>query len=170
MGINRIIVTDGKINAKIRFQFSANEKRTMTAQAYDYANMGTKVTTKGQSEYNEEGGQSNYTYDPSKGYSGNSTGRNVYASGQYESNSEPDIRVTADVNMSSDANIQASGQIMGEVSVNFKSETFPLEKMVDTDQMMRLQQAQGAGRGAPPPAAVPAAPVAAAPVAAPVKA
>src|SRR5262249_25445854 len=25
MGINRIIVTDGKINAKIRFQFSANE-------------------------------------------------------------------------------------------------------------------------------------------------
>ena len=149
MGINRIIVTDGKINAKIRFQFSANEKRQTTAQAFDYAYMGTKVASEAQYEDTYEGGQG--SYDPSKGYS--YTGPNRYATGQYKTNTEPDVRVTSDVNMSSDANIQASGQIMGEVSVNFKSETFPLEKMVDTDQMLRLQQAQGAGRGAPPPPA-----------------
>jgi hypothetical protein len=163
MGINRIIVTDGKINAKIRFQFSATEKRQLNAQAFDYANMGTKSTYTGQYESDYTGGQS--SYNPSGGgYS--YTGPNRYATGQYQSTSEPDVRVTADVNMSSDANIQASGQIMGEVSVNFKSETFPLERMVDTDQMMRLTQAQGAGRGAPPPpapGAVPATPATAAP-------
>ena len=83
------------------------------------------------------------------------------------------MRVTSEVDTSSDSAIQASGQIMGEVSINFKSETFPLEKMVDTDQMMRLTQAQGNGRGAPPPGAPgatpsappPAAPAAAAPAA-----
>ena len=150
MGINRIIVTDGKINAKIRFQFSATEKRQTTAQAYDYAYMGTQVTSTAQEESSSEGGEG-------KGW-GTYTLPNRYATGQYATTSEPDVRVTSDVNMSSDANIQASGQIMGEVSVNFKSETFPLERMVDTDQMMRLQQAQGAGRGAPPPGAPGAAP------------
>jgi hypothetical protein len=156
MGINRIIVTDGKINAKIRFQFSATEKRQTTAQAFDYAYMGSTVTSTAQEESQSEGGQmqgwGNYTYP------------NRYATGQYQTTSVPDVRVTSDVNMSSDANIQASGQIMGEVSVNFKSETFPLERMVDTDQMMRLQQAQGAGRGALPPGApgaTPSAPAAA---------
>ena len=157
MGINRIIVTDGKINAKIRFQFSATEKRQTTAQAFDYAYMGTTVTSSAQEESTYQGEQQ--SGDLSNGFS--YTGPNRYATGQYQTTSTPDVRVTSDVNMSSDANLQASGQIMGEVSVNFKSETFPLEKMVDTDQMMRLQQAQGAGRGAPPPAAPGATPAAA---------
>jgi hypothetical protein len=147
MGINRIIVTDGKINAKIRFQFSANEKRQTRAQAYDYAFMGTKVTSTSQTEENYQGSQFS---NQEGGYQ--YTGPNRYATGQYSTAAEPDVRVTSDVNITSDAAIQASGQIMGEVSVNFRSETFPLERMVDTDQMMRLQQAQGAGRAAPPPA------------------
>jgi hypothetical protein len=161
MGINRIIVTDGKINAKLKFQFSANEKRNTTAQAYDYAYMGQKVTSTEKTEETNEGrqiesGKDQFSY----------TGPNRYATGQYETNTEPDVRVTSEVDMTTEGAIQASGQIMGEVSVNFKSESFPLEKMVDTDQMMRLTQAQGAGRGAPPPpaaGATPAAPVASAP-------
>src|SRR6185503_20497159 len=37
MGINRIVVTDGKINAKLRFSFSAKDhlNRTGTAVAYE---------------------------------------------------------------------------------------------------------------------------------------
>ena len=52
-----------------------------------------------------------------------------------------------------DATIKAD--LMGEVRISFRSETFPLEKMVNTDQFMHLNQAQGGARGtpaAPPPA------------------
>jgi hypothetical protein len=154
MGINRIIVTDGKINAKIRFNFSVNEKRTMNAQAFDYVNMGRTNTAQGEYESEYEGGS--YERDNEK------TSRqdgSYYSSGKWQYASTPDVRVTSEVNLNSDANIQAAGQIMGEVSVNFKSETFPLERMVDTNQLLSLQDAQGAGRGAlpAPGAATPAA-------------
>jgi len=162
MGINRIIVTDGKINAKIKFNFSVNEARQMKAQAFDYANMGTTYTSQGEYESSREGGSGQW-----EAGKGNWQEGNYYSSGKYQAVSTPDIRVTAQVDMSSDAAIQASGQIMGEVSVNFKSESFPLEKMVDTDQLMQLQRAQGAGRGAPPASATGAAPPAGAGAAAP---
>ncbi len=162
MGINRIVVTDGKINAKIKFQFSANEKRKMSAQAFDYANMGTRTTMEG--EYESEREEGSYSRDKEGGYQ--REGGSSYAKGNWKYAQEPDVKITSEVNLSSDAAIQASGQIMGEVSVNFKSETFPLEKMVNTDQMMRLQEAQGgAGRGALPAKQATAAAPAAAPAA-----
>src|SRR5215471_5117318 len=57
MGINRIIVTDGKINAKIKFQFSANEKTQTRAQSFDYQNMGNITTSEGQYESERSGPQ-----------------------------------------------------------------------------------------------------------------
>jgi hypothetical protein len=158
MGINRIIVTDGKINAKIKFQFSANEKRTLNASAFDYAYVGQKTDATA----NEESQYTGQQYSSQQGQGWNYTGPNSYAKGQYETTVEPDVRVTSQVDLSSEGAIQASGQIMGEVSVNFKSESFPLEKMVDTDQMMRLQQAQGPRAGAP--AAATSAPAGSAPL------
>src|SRR5204862_202510 len=70
---------------------------------------------------------------------------NRYAIGYDEQSSiEPDVRVTSEFDLQQSGNIQAAGQIMGEVSVNFKSDVFPLEKLVDTDQLQKLTQAQGA--------------------------
>src|SRR6185369_1678300 len=45
MGINRIIVTDGKINARIRFKFDAIETKKTRASARDLAMMGNTVAT-----------------------------------------------------------------------------------------------------------------------------
>jgi hypothetical protein len=169
MGINRIIVTDGKINAKLRFQFSATERMKKSASSYDYENEGNITTSQGQHEYQKQGAQ----YSSGQNGGGwTSQGASVYSTGQYQSTTQPDVRVTSEIHKDTDGSIQASGQIMGEVSVNFRSETFPLEKMVNTDQMFQLQQAQaGAGRGAPAPAAAPAAtgpaPASTAPAAAP---
>jgi hypothetical protein len=159
MGINRIIVTDGKINARIRFQFSATENTATQAQSFDYQNMGTTTTV-------DQSGQSQNT-GMQISSSGAVQGASSYATGQYKSTSTPDVRVTSQVDTSSTGALQASGQIMGEVSINFRSETFPLEKMVDSGQMLQLQQAQrGPGRGVP--AAAPGAPaLAPAPGAAP---
>jgi len=165
MGINRIVVTDGKINAKIRFQFSATENTQTQATNFDYQNMGNTTVTEGQSEYQYQGRQ----YSSQGGYQG----PNVYSTGQYKSTTTPDVRVTSQVDTSSTGAIQATGQIMGEVNINFKSETFPLEKMVDSGQMIQLQQAQqrGTARGVPAAGAAPAsgaaAPAPAAPATAP---
>jgi hypothetical protein len=149
MGINRIVVTDGKINAKILFKFSASENTQTQAQSYDYQNMGTSTTTEGQSEMQYQGASSSQN---------GVQGASIYATGQYKTTSTPDIRVTDATDTTQSGSIQANGQISGEVNINFKSETFPLEKMVDSGQMMQLQQAQqrSLGRGAPAAGATPA--------------
>jgi hypothetical protein len=182
MGINRIVVTDGRINAKLRFQFSATETSKKNATSYDYANMG-QINVSGSSQ---QLGDTSGTGDGSDYTSGSdgstpvpsssdmftrADGKSAYATGQIDqmSVSRPDVRVTSEVNTKTDASLQASGQIMGEVAINFRSETFPLEKFADANQMNLLAQAQGAGRATPPPAAAPASttPAAATPPATP---
>ena len=59
------------------------------------------------------------------------------------------------------AEISAEGQLRSEVSLNFKSETFDLNKLASADEIFKLERVRSAGRGAMPPAA--AAPGAATP-------
>jgi hypothetical protein len=168
MGINRIVVTDGRINAKIQFKFSAKERRNVKASAYDYAYMGNQVTSSHRVDGTSDGstdasGQpaapppsdptAQAAYYQYLAAQAASTASNRYATGQDETDVTPDVRVTSEFDSSQEGAIQASGSIMGEVSVNFKSDVFPLEKLVDTDQLQKLTAAQGAGRGAPPPPA-----------------
>jgi len=177
MGINRIVVTDGKINAKIRFNFSAKESRQVKASAFDYGYVGQKATSsKTAKNLFQDGGEGGggVPIDTSKLEAGqqyqlalqqlqNQDPRNRYAIGYDEQSSvEPDVRVTSEFDLSQQGAISAAGQIMGEVSVNFKSDVFPLEKLADTDQIQKLTQAQGSGRGSPPPPAPGAKPAAAA--------
>ena len=175
MGINRIVVTDGRINAKIQFKFSAKERRNVKASAYDYAYMGNQVTSSHRVDGTSDGSGDGSTdasgqpvslpplsssdpqvqaaYYQSLAAQAAATASNRYATGQDETDVTPDVRVTSEFDSSQEGAIQASGSIMGEVSVNFKSDVFPLEKLVDTDQLQKLTAAQGAGRGAPPPPA-----------------
>ena len=146
MGINRIVVTDGKINAKMRFTFTAKDHQTVDATDTTYDNVGNTVNrvSVGGGGQQDDAGRWSYTNPLS-----------------YQTQT-PNIKVSSNVDTKSEASINASGQMMGEVSINFRSETFPLEKMVNTDQMTRLNQAQaGAGRAAPPAGAAAAAPAAA---------
>jgi hypothetical protein len=158
MGINRIIVTDGKINAKVQFQCSAKDQAQTKAVHYDYYNFGQITAT----SVNASGLDSGLGSDDSDEFGGSN-----YARGG-QSVSMPDVKVTSQTNTDSTASLQASGALFGEVSINFRSETFPLERMADTNQITRLQQAQAGGRGAPAPteAAAPVPTAAAAPAAA----
>jgi hypothetical protein len=166
MGINRIVVTDGRINAKIKFNFSAKEKRKVNASAFDYANVG-QIMTASHTLKDLSGGSTDTSGGAAPGETTGMTAEQKYALAQqamqnadnvnryargYDDTSsvQPDVRVSSQVDMSNEGSIQASGQVMGEVQVNFKSDVFPLEKLVDTDQLQKLTQAQGAGRGAPP--------------------
>jgi hypothetical protein len=171
MGINRIVVTDGRINAKIKFNFSARETRQLNASAFDYAYVGQQLSSTRTAKDFSDGSGTDTTSTAPLDTSGLTADqktqllnrqmalqaqaqRNRYAIGyDDQSTVQPDVRVSSQADFQQEGSIQAAGQIMGEVQVNFKSDVFPLEKMVDTDQLQRLTQAQGAGRGAPPPPA-----------------
>jgi hypothetical protein len=132
MGINRIIVTDGKINAKIKFDFTATDQLTRSGDLNQY-------DTSQQIVQEYEVGIADQ-----------------YLKARYQ---QPVPLRVSTTEATSTADITATASLQGSVSLNFKSETFPLEKMVNSDQLFRLNMAQGGGRGVPaatPPAQAPA--------------
>jgi hypothetical protein len=131
MGINRIIITDGRVNAKLVFTFSAEDTMSRQGTAEDYE------IERQRKEFEIKQG-------------------NQFAKGVFEK--PVPIKVSSTTGESS-AGLEAAGKITGEVSLNFRSETFPLEQMANTDQMFRIREARGGGAPAPP-AAAPATPAA----------
>ena len=136
MGINRIVITDGKINAKINFNFKATDhlNRKGTVNEWDRAEESQQYTN-----YNQ-----------------------YYGLSQWTQKKPVDVLVST-TTATTDAKLEANAKLAGEVSLNFKSETFPLEKMFDSQQIMHLNQAQSGARAVP----APAAPAASAPTAPP---
>lgn len=122
MGINRIIITDGRINAKLKFSFSAQDTLSRTGTVAEHE-MATKRITVTESLADK------------------------VTQGVFE---EPVPITVSTTQGTSDSAIKAEGTLTGEVSLNFRSETFPLEAMVNTDQMLKIRTAQNSG--APPPA------------------
>jgi hypothetical protein len=159
MGINRIIVTDGRIAAKVMFDFQArdNFKWQNSATRFDY---GDQYKTTGEGEYDSGSEGSSYTYSKSKDGETDSDykGANYYSKGQYKYTSEPVLKLASATQASTDAALQSKAQLAGSVEVNFKSETFPLEKMADSFQIGRIQDAArpAQARGAPAGAVAPA--------------
>jgi hypothetical protein len=141
MGINRIVVTDGRINAKLVYNFKATDDMKYHDTAVKYDHVG-----------DERSG---------KFVEGTFPDGSHWAKGADNYSSKPIIQVSDTADLRNNANLQANAEITSDVSINFKSETFPLEKMVNTDQLVSLQAAQsGAGRGAlaPTPPVAPALP------------
>lgn len=152
MGINRIIVTDGKINAKLKFDFRARDHMTTYAQAWDYKNMGTatqQVTQKDEgfdtaADYKETGG---HWWAGGGSKSGES---HRWTRGQDVLTTQPIIYLTKQQDTSTEAEIEASGQLRSDVTLNFKSETFDLNKLASADEVFKLERVRSAGRGVPP--------------------
>lgn len=158
MGINRIIVTDGKINARIRFKFDAVETTKTRGVARDLVHMGETVAEQSSKVESGASKKSGWWY--------RETGEDYSLDEQRQKVVTPNIQVTSEIETNTDGTIKAGGEMFGEVSINFRSESFPLEKMVNTDQMTRLEDARGF-RGTPGPGARPVPPPAPAPAAAP---
>ncbi len=144
MGINRIIVTDGRINAKVKFSFKAKDVSRTQGYAQQWDQVGTIYTES--DDGTTEVIQNTNAEDPSQ----QSTVTNITKG--YESSTVPDIRL-ASVQQSTDSReLDSQGQVTGEVAINFRSETFPLEQLVSASNVTRLNQLQGgAGRGVPKP-------------------
>jgi hypothetical protein len=154
MGINRIIVTDGKINAKLRFDFRARDTMQMYAQTFDYENQGTTTISQSQKEENVTTGQ-NYQENRAW-FSGSKSGESSrWTKGVDQVTTTPVITLKSATDTQTQAEISAEGQLRSEVSLNFKSETFDLNKLASADEVFKLERVRSAGRGALPPIATP---------------
>jgi hypothetical protein len=151
MGINRIVVTDGKIQAKIMYDFQARDSAKMqrSATAMDYAtdssgNVQTIGTSEGQYEQNKDASSYSRSSDGSEERQSGA----YYAKGTYKYSQQPIISAMSTAAEVSDAALQTKAQLSGTVDINFKSDYLPLEKMADSFQIGMIQNAAKPGRGA----------------------
>jgi hypothetical protein len=131
MGINRIVVTNGHINAKVVFDMRASDTAKRTSKA---------------SMIDKQREQSNVGF--AAGWVG-AIGGGI--SGGHES--EHQTTVSSAVDDSSESKAAVKAQLSGDVRLAFKSETFPLERMVDLMGRELLAQKATPGTLASPVAA-----------------
>jgi hypothetical protein len=146
MGINRLIVTDGKISAHCLFQLDTTD-HVDTQQSYA-------------SEYDQQ----EHTQEEAWHF--------LWFSGGQDKSSDVHFNVKTTNDTDSESDVKLHAELAGEVAINFRSETFPLEKMADLIQIKQIEEKAPAaaaltpqmpGMTLPPPPALPAFPGAPAP-------
>ncbi len=120
LGINRIVITDGSINAKVVFDMRASDtaKREYTASMYD------KETQRHKESVNAS-------------YGSWFTPVSVDASAENEQTHVATVGSAVDDSSESKAEVKA--KLSGDVRVNFKSDYLPLEKMATPEMMSVIQ-------------------------------
>lgn len=116
LGINRIVVTDGLIHAKVVFDMRASDTQARQARASMYDSQATHAATQMEASY---GGW----FSPVSGD----------ISAQASTDHVTTVQSSVDDTSESKAEIKAN--LTGEVKVNFKSDYMPMEKMA-TPQMI----------------------------------
>jgi hypothetical protein len=125
LGINRIVVTNGRINAKVVFDIKASDYAKRQARA--------SLEDKAQSE---SGGFGTF--------GGPWGGAAAYHQQKHMTT------VRSSIDDTSDSKAEMKARLSGEVRVNFKSETLPPERMLDALQLEQVNYlAQPGGPGVP---------------------
>ena len=156
MGINRIVVTDGKIQAKVLYDFQArdNYRYQTSATQFDYGDQ-YATTGEGQSESQLTGAEHERSRKGGDD-SGSDRDASYYSKGTYKYTRQPVLTLASASTGTTDAALSTKASLAGIVDINFKSDYLPLEKMADSFQIAALQQAAKPGRG-PAASGVPAA-------------
>jgi len=130
LGINRIVVTDGLIHAKVIFDMRASDtaRREARASMADRRKEATSAKT-------------------SVSYS--SWLSPVDASSSFETSSEHVATVQSAVEDTSESKAEVKAKLSGEVRVNFKSDYFPMDKMASPQMIAAIQ-----GNAQPPEKAI----------------
>lgn len=143
MGINRIVVTDGRISAKIMYDFQARDTRSLrrSAAAYDFARDrygNVQSTWAGEGTY--EGNQKITNTDESSddGRSRDNSSES-FAKGTYKYEQRPVMTAMSAASEASDAVLSTRAQLAGNVEVNFKSDYLPLDKMATPGMIAAIQ-------------------------------
>ena len=135
MGINRIVVTDGKISAKVMYDFRAQDKMQASASSFDYENLGTRTASEADVESDYHGREATAAATSRVKGSMSARARSITLRGSTRRPSEPVVKISSATAETTDAALQTKAQLAGSVEVNFKSDYFPLEKMADSFQI-----------------------------------
>lgn len=155
MGINRIVVTDGHIQAKVLYDFQArdNYRRNFSATKMDYLKGVTQRSGSGTVDSSVDGGSE--TESGRKGsddYSHDTRNASYYSKGEYKWSESPVLKLMSIDQSQTDAALQTKASLAGLVDINFKSDYLELNKMADSFQIANIQAAAAPGGGARPPA------------------
>ncbi len=176
LGINRIVVTDGRISAKVLYDFQARDDSRyrysatkMDHQKDMFGNVQKTRGYEGDYDYKSDGG----TYSRSADGSSDKRDGSYYAKGSYKYNEQPIIKMSSTSQLQNDSSLQAKASLAGQVEVNFKSDYLPLEKLANPESIAAIQMNaqpgmvkslatnRPGGNAATPAAAAPATPPAA---------
>jgi hypothetical protein len=143
MGINRIVVTDGRISAKVMYDFQSRDvlSKKRTAQAYDYAKdqWGNLQTTQKRTWEGEESHNVTDTHDSSDDGRSRDNSHEDYMKGKSTWEEQPVMQAMSAATEASEATLQARAQLSGSVEVNFKSDYLPLDKMATPGMIAAIQ-------------------------------
>jgi hypothetical protein len=118
LGINRIVVTDGAINAKVVFDLKASDQAQRQARAS--------------------------LYDSASSMNRNTSAAGVHfgwgAAGSVNENVQRHVTTVASaVDETSESKAEVKAKLSGEVRVNFKSDYFPMEKLASPGMIAAIQ-------------------------------
>jgi hypothetical protein len=154
MGVNRLVVTNGKIEASCMFELDATQSDTRqnkSATAFDAH----------QQQASEWGASHGDTWDGTNSGDGSSSGGGGWFGGdKHESSykygneytnkndwfakgsqgSSANFKMTTASSTASERSIDLHAKLSGKVSVNFKSDYFPMEKMIDVFQISKIEE------------------------------
>ena len=120
LGINRIVVTDGLINAKVVFDMRASDTARRAARASLYDTTETKASVQSEMGYSS-------WLSP--------------VSGSIKTSASTDhvATVESSVDETSESKADVKAKLSGEVRVNFKSDYFPMERLANPQMIAAIQ-------------------------------
>jgi hypothetical protein len=146
MGVNRLVVTNGSIEASCLFKLDTRDTRIRDR-------VGTAVQSGQSSSTNTSGGNQDRNWsgewgadDRNKGKWG---GNASWYNSSVRSNSSQFTVQTVDTNKNEEE-IKLHAELAGKVKLNFKSDYFPMERMIDALQVNQIREKTAAGAPAAP--------------------
>ncbi len=142
MGINRIVVTDGKIAAKVLFDFKAQDRFKLHSKAvqFDYAKGQTRTVQEGEIDSQSQGATHRRSHDKDS-TDDEDRDASFYLKGKYKTTTEPVLTLQSVTEASQNADLSTKASLSGTVDVNFKSDVVSLDKLADSFQIGRIQDA-----------------------------
>lgn len=141
LGINRIVVTDGELTAKVMYDFQArdNFQFNHTAQAFDYGDAAVTTEQVANGAILRSGPTTTMARMPDGRVIEQRRDASFYTRGDYKSVSQPLISMQSVTQTQGDSQLTAKASLAGTMKVKFKSDYLPLEKLANPESIAAIQ-------------------------------
>jgi hypothetical protein len=141
LGINRIVVTDGKISAKVMYDFKARDNMQFrrSAQKFDYDKKLQSTTSEGTNEQSSNESNRGFTRSADGAYDTGGRDASFYTKGTYKTTAQPVLNMASASQTSINASLETKASLAGSMEVNFKSDYLPLEKLANPEAIAAIQ-------------------------------